>query len=115
MKKNVSAMKLLTLSAVLLAWIFSFAGCADYASVGVGYGDAYYAPDYRPFYAAYYYDGVPYWGPNYSYVRKKVVVRDVDKHVNVNRNVYYGGHHFVRDRQGPRRITPAGTFRRGRR
>ena len=24
----------------------------------------------------------------------------VDKHVNVNRNIYYGGHHFARDWHG---------------
>jgi hypothetical protein len=30
------------------------------------------------------------------------VVKDVDKRVNVNRNIYYGGHHLVRDWHGPR-------------
>ena len=49
---------------------------------------------------AYYYDGVPYWGPDVYYTRKKVIVKDVDKHVNVNRNIYYGGHHFARDWHG---------------
>jgi hypothetical protein len=34
------------------------------------------------------------------YTRKKVIVKDVDKHVNVNRNIYYGGHHFARDWHG---------------
>ena len=32
----------------------------------------------------------------------KLVVKDVDKHVNVNRNTYYGGHHLVRDWHGAR-------------
>jgi len=31
--------------------VLGFGGCADY--VGVGYGSAYYVPDYSPFYAAY--------------------------------------------------------------
>jgi hypothetical protein len=93
MKTNTWTVKLLIITAVLLAGILGFSGCADF--VGVGYSDAYYVPDYRPFYADYYYDGVPYWGPDVAYIRKKVVVKDVDKHINVNRNIYYGGHHFV--------------------
>jgi len=108
MKTNTPAIKLFTITALVLPGLLGFSGCADYASVGVGYNDAYYVPDYRPFYAAYFYDGVPYWGPNVSYVRKRVVVKDVDKHVNVNKNIYYGGHHFSRDWQGARR----GGFRR---
>ena len=98
MKTNVSATKFWMAAASLTVGVLGFGGCADY--VGVGYGSAYYVPDYSPFYAAYYYDGIPYWGPNFYYTRKKVVVKDVDKHINVNRNVYFGGHHFVRDRRG---------------
>jgi hypothetical protein len=86
-------------------------GCADYASVGVGYSDAYYVPDYRPYYGGYVYDGVPWWGPNVYYTRKKVVVKDVDKHVDVNKNIYYGGHHFVDGRRGARPVARA-AFRR---
>jgi len=41
----------------LTVGVLGFGGCADY--VGVGYGSAYYVPDYVPFYGAYYYDGVP--------------------------------------------------------
>jgi hypothetical protein len=113
MRTTISAMKLLIMTALLGVGVLSFNGCADYASVGLAYNDGYYVPDYRPFYAAYYYDGVPYWGPNYAYIRKKVVVKDVDKHVNVNRNVYYGGHHFVRDSGRPMARTNG--FRRARR
>jgi hypothetical protein len=89
-------------SATLIVTLLGFNGCADYASVSVasGYNDAYYVPDYRPFYVGYVYDGAPWWGPNYTYVKKKIVYKDVDKHVNVNRNIYYGGHHFARDWRG---------------
>jgi hypothetical protein len=111
MKTNISAMKLLIVTPLVCAAVLGFNGCADYASVGVGYSDAYYIPDYRPFYAEYFYDGVPYWGPDINYIRKKVVVRDVDKRINVNKNIYYGGHHIVRDWQGPRR-TGAGVPRK---
>jgi hypothetical protein len=124
MKTNISTVNLLSVTALLCA--AALVGCADYASVGVGYTNAYYvpdytpsyasayytpsytsayyapsyatayyAPDYTPFYAAYYYDGLPYWGPDITYIRNKVVVKDVDKHVNVNRNISYGGHHFM--------------------
>ena len=102
MKTNISAVKLLIMAALLCAAVLGFNGCADYASVGVGYNDAYYVPDYRPFYAEYFYDGVPYWGPDIAYINKKVVVKDVDKHVNVNRNAYYGGHHLVGNWHGAR-------------
>ena len=91
--------KFLFLTASLIAVVLSAGGCADYASVGV-YGDAYYVPDYRPLYVDYGYGGVPWWGPNVYYTRKKIVVKDVDRYRNVtrniNRNVYYGGHHFAR-------------------
>jgi hypothetical protein len=30
----------------------------------------------------------------------KLIGGYVDKHINVNKNVYFGGHHFVRDRRG---------------
>jgi len=92
MKHN-SSTSLFLITALFCAG--ALVGCADYASVGVGYPASYYAPDYTPFYASYFYDGGPYWGPNVSYVRKRIVVRDVDRNINVNRNVYYGGHHFV--------------------
>jgi hypothetical protein len=100
MKMKISASRSLIIVASLLGAAIGITGCADYASVGVGYGDAYYVPDYRPLYASYFYDGLPWWGPNYYYTRKKIVVKDVDRRVNVNRNVYYGGHHFVRDWRG---------------
>jgi hypothetical protein len=115
MKTNTLTVKLFIITALLLAGALGFTGCADYASVGVGYGDAYYVPDYSPLYAGYFYDGVPYWGPNVDYIRNKLVVKDVDKHVDVNRNIYYGGHHFVRDWHGPRPIARAASFRRDRR
>ena len=107
MKTNISAIKSLGITAVFCAAVL--VGCADYVGVGVGYGDAYYVPDYRPLYAAYYYDGVPYWGSNFAYVKKKIVVKDVNRHVNVNRNIYYGGHHLRGNWAGVR----GGGFRRG--
>jgi hypothetical protein len=112
MKTNISAMKLLIVTALVCAAVLGFNGCVDY--VGVGYGDAYYVPDYTPFYASYYYDGIPYWGPDIAYIRKKVVVKDVDKHINVNRNIYYGGHHFLGagNWRGPRPAARVGGFRR---
>ena len=97
MKTIISAVKFVIMTATLLVGALGLHGCADYASVGIGYSDAYYVPDYRPFYAGYFYNGVPYWGPNINYIRKKVVIRGVHRHVNVNRNIYYGGHHIVRD------------------
>ena len=106
MKTNISASKFWMAAASLTVGVLGLGGCADY--VGVGYGSAYYVPDYSPFYAAYYYDGIPYWGPNFYYTRKKVVVKDVDKHINVNRNVYFGEHHFVRDRRGEGRVIRGG-------
>lgn len=90
-------MKFVIMTATLRLGALGLNGCADYASVGIGYSDAYYVPDYRPFYTAYFYNGVPYWGPNINYVRKKVVIRDVHRHVAVNRNIYFGSHHIVRD------------------
>jgi hypothetical protein len=37
-------------------------------------------------------------------------VKDVDKHVNVSRNIYYGGHHFLGagNWRGPRPAARAG-------
>ena len=98
----------------LTTGVIGFSSCADYVGVNAGYGSSYYVPDYRPFYAGYFYDGVPWWGPNYYYTTKKVVVKDVDKRINVNKNIYYGGHHFVRDWTGGRPIARSGGFRRGR-
>ncbi|MEY2439679.1 MAG: hypothetical protein QOI34_1064 [Verrucomicrobiota bacterium] len=115
MKTKICATKVLLMTTALLATAVTFGGCADYASVDVasGYGPTYYAPDYRPYFSAYLYDGIPWWGPNAYYVRKKVVVRDVDKNVNVNRNIYYGRHHLVRDWRGTRTVarTPSGRAR----
>lgn len=108
----------ISVSAMLLAAVIGFSGCADYVAVGAGYGPDYYVPDYAPYYAGYYYDGSPWWGPAYVYNTRKIVVRDVDKRVNVNRNIYYGGHHFARDwRVGRTTIAPAraGGGRRNRR
>jgi hypothetical protein len=109
MKTNISARRAAVIAAIASVMAVSFDGCADYASVNVasGYGPDYYAPDYRPFFSAYYYDGVPWWGSNAYYVRKKVIVKDVDKHVNVDRNIYYGTHHLVRDRRGNRSFARA--------
>jgi hypothetical protein len=109
MRTNISASGAIIIAAILLVTAVTFNGCADYASVDVasGYGRAYYAPDYGPYFSAYYYDGIPWWGPNAYYVRKKVIVKDVDKHVDVNRNVYYGGHHLVRDWRRNRSFTPS--------
>ena len=114
--------KYLIVIALLIGATIGMAGCADYVGVGVahtGYDAAYYAPDYQPayttyyaagyqpayaaYYAAdyqpvytdYYYGGAPWWGASYYYSGNKVVVKDVDKYVNVNRNVYSGGRHFV--------------------
>ena len=115
MKRKISAVKLLIATAPFLAGVLGFSGCADYASVGVGYSDAYYVPDYRPLYIDYFYDGVPYWGPNIAYIQKKVVVKDVDRNINVNRNIYYGGHHFVGASHEPRTMARTGGFGRGRR
>jgi hypothetical protein len=107
--------------ALLIGAAIGMAGCADYVDVGVahtGYDAAYYTPDYQRSYAAYYtpryqpsyaayyatdyqpvydyyYGGVPWWGASYYYSGNKVVVKDVDKYVNVNRNVYSGGRRFV--------------------
>ena len=95
MKTKISALKNQIVMTLLMGASVGLGGCADYASVGVGYSGAYYVPDYRPFYAEYYYDGLPWWGPNYYYSKNKIVVKDVDRQVNVNRNLYYGGHHFA--------------------
>jgi hypothetical protein len=86
--------RLLIATGPLAAMLLAFGGCADYATVGVGYSNAYYVPDYRPFYGAYFYDGYPWWGSG-PYVVNKYVVKDVYKRINVNRNVYYGRHHFM--------------------
>ena len=110
MKRTISMVRISSLG-MLAAGALWFGGCADYVAVSGGYGAAYYAPDYTPFYGAYLYDGRPWWGPNYYYTRKKVVVKDVDKHVNVNRNIYYGRHHFVRERPARRINAGAGRFR----
>jgi hypothetical protein len=110
--KGQQAAKILAMTAVLIAAALGFGGCADYAAMGVGYSDAYYVPDYHPFYAGYFYDGYPWWGSS-PYFTKKVVVKDIDKQVNVNRNVYYGGHHLSGDwgSRGPRSFAHIG--RRG--
>jgi hypothetical protein len=104
MRTNISARGAVIIAAMVSVMAVAFNGCADYASIGVasGYAPAYYVPDYRPYFSAYYYDGTPWWGPNAYYVRKKVIVKDVDKHVDVNRNIYYGTHHLVRDRHRTR-------------
>jgi hypothetical protein len=122
MKTQSSLPKSVIIIALLIGAAIGMAGCADYVGVEaahVGYDAAYYTPDYQPvssayyaagyqpayaaYYAAdyepvytdYYYGGVPWWGASYYYGGNKVVVKDVDKYVNVNRNVYSGGHRFV--------------------
>ena|ERR1700736_4302226 len=87
------------LSAVFVVALFAVCGgCSDFTAVGVagGYGPAYYAPDYGPFFGFYGYDGFPYWG-NDVYVRNRIIVRDRDRdiHKTVYKNVYYGGHHLA--------------------
>ena len=67
MKTNIS--KILGMTAVFGAVVFG--GCADYVGVGVGYNDAYYVPDYTPFYADYYYDGLPVLGDKYRLHQEK--------------------------------------------
>jgi hypothetical protein len=59
------------------------------------YAATYYAADYEPVYTGYYYGGAPWWGASYYYSDNDVVVKDVNKYVNVNRNVYSRGRHFV--------------------
>ena len=108
--------------ALLIGTAIGMAGCADYVGVGVahtGYDAAYYMPDYQrssatyyatgyqpayaayyaadyqPVYTGYYYGGGPWWGASYYYSGNKVVVKDVNKYVNVNRNVYPGGRRFA--------------------
>jgi hypothetical protein len=130
MKTQTSLPKYLIIIALLMGLAVGMAGCADYVGVGVshvGYDAAYYTPDYQPvsstyyaanyqpayaaYYAAdyqpvytgYYYGGGPWWGASYYYSGNKVVVKDVDKYVNVNRNVYSGGHRFVGRRAGRER------------
>ena len=122
MKTQTSLPKSVIIIALLIGAAIGMAGCADYVGVEaahVGYDAAYYTPDYQPvsstyyaasyqpayaaYYAAdyqpvytdYYYGGAPWWGASYYYSGNKVVVKDVDKYVNVNRNVYSGGRHFV--------------------
>ncbi|HEY4273262.1 MAG TPA: hypothetical protein VGM65_14790 [Candidatus Udaeobacter sp.] len=123
MKTQNSLPKSVIIIALFIGAAIGMAGCADYVDVGVahaGYDAAYYTPGYQPAYAAYYtadyeptysayyaadyqpvysgyfYDGVPWWGASYYYSGNKIVLKDVDKYVNVNRNVYSGGRRFVR-------------------
>ena len=105
METNTSAAKFLVVAVTAIAGTIGLGGCADYAAVGITSG--YYAPDYRPYYVDYGYDGYPYWGPA-PYYAGTVVIRDRDRDIdihrkvvknvnvikNVNRNVYYGGHHL---------------------
>jgi hypothetical protein len=130
MKTQSSLPKSVIIIALLIGAAIGMAGCADYVGVEaahVGYdaayntadyqpvSSAYYAAGYQPAYAAYnaadyqpvytgyYYGGGPWWGASYYYSANKVVVKDVDKYVNVNRNVYSGGHRFVGHRAGRER------------
>jgi hypothetical protein len=122
MKTQTSLPKYLIVIALLIGAAIGMAGCADYVGVGVahtGYDAAYYMPDYQrssatyyaagyqpayaayyaadyePVYTGYYYGGAPWWGASYYYSDNDVVVKDVNKYVNVNRNVYSRGRHFV--------------------
>jgi hypothetical protein len=124
MKTNISIAKFLIVVAIVLAGAIGFTGCADYAAVGVSSG--YYAPDYRPYYVDYGYDGYPYWGPGPYYAGLVVVrdrdrdhhrhrvVRNVEVTENVNRNIYYGGHHFSPSSRG-RSFATTRPFHRDRR
>jgi hypothetical protein len=121
MKTQTSLPKYLII-ALLIGTTIGMAGCADYVGVDVahvGYDAAYYTPDYQrssatyyaasyeptyaayytadyePVYTDYYYGGVPWWGASYYYGGNKVVVKDVNKYVNVNRNVYAGGRRYA--------------------
>jgi hypothetical protein len=105
MKTNTFGAKFLIVAVAAVAGTLGLHGCADYAAVGVTSG--YYAPDYRPYYVDYGYDGYPYWGLG-PYYAGTIVVKDRDRDIdihrkvvknikvikNVNRNVYYGGHHL---------------------
>lgn len=129
MKTQTSLPKYLII-ALLIGTTFGMAGCADYVGVDVahvGYDAAYYTPDYQrssatyyaasyePTYAAYYtadyapvytdYGGVPWWGATYYYGGNKVVVKDVGKYVNVNRNVNAGGRRYAARGAGRQRAT----------
>jgi hypothetical protein len=122
MKTQTSLPKYLIITALLIGAAIGMAGCADYVGVDVahaGYDAAYYTPDYQssyatyyaagyqpsyaayytagyqPVYTDYYYGGAPWWGASYYYGGNKIVVKDVDKYVNVNRNVYSRERHFV--------------------
>ena len=122
--------KYLIVIALLIGATIGMAGCADYVGVDVarvGYDAAYYTPDYQrssatyyaagyrptyaayyaadyePVYAGYYYGGAPWWGASYYYSDNDVVVKDVNKYVNVNRNVYSGGRRFAARGVGQRR------------
>jgi hypothetical protein len=122
MKTQTSLQKYLIIIALLMGLAVGMAGCADYVGVGVahtGYDAAYYAPDYQrsyntyyaagyqpayaayyaadyePVYTGYYYGGAPWWGASYYYSDNDVVVKDVNKYVNVNRNVYSDGRRFA--------------------
>jgi hypothetical protein len=108
--KRQHAARILALAAVLITAAVGFGGCADYAAVGVGYSDAYYVPDYHPFYAGYYYDGYPWWGSG-PYVVNRFVINDVHRH-HVHKNIYYGRHHLSRDWGSARGRSYAHTGRR---
>ena len=64
-------------------------GCAT-GDVAAGYNTAYFAPDYQPYYGAYGYDGLPYWGDG-PYVDAAVIVGGREH------RGYFGGHHFAHD------------------
>jgi hypothetical protein len=121
-KTKTSSPKYLSIIALVIGAAIGMAGCADYVGVDVahaGYNAAYYTPDYQaasstyyaasyqpayaayytsdyePVYSGYYYGGAPWWGAGYYYGGDNVVVKDVNKYVNVNRYGYSGGQRFV--------------------
>jgi hypothetical protein len=130
MKTQTSLPRYVIIIAMFIGATIGMAGCADYVGVDVargGYDRAYYAPDYQqssatyyaagyqptyaayyaadyqPVYSGYYYGGAPWWGASYYYSDNDVVVKDVNKYVNVNRNGYFGGRRFAARGVGQRR------------
>ncbi len=79
--------KWVRLVAVALAAGFLGTGCAVYPT---GYGQAYYEPDYSPYYSDYGYGGAPFAG----FFGGDIIVGGGHHHG------YYGGHHFGHDFHG---------------
>lgn len=72
--------------AVIAGAALGLSGCA--ATAGDGYGGAYYAPNYSPYYGSYGYSGSPYWGGG-AYVGNTFVVG------GASHGGHYGGQHIL--------------------